>query len=52
MVKDQRVDVRIEGAVKAALQEFADKERRPLANYIAAVLADHVEAKKREAKRK
>ena len=52
MAKDERIDARVEASLKADLQAFADRERRPLANYVAAVLAEHVEARKKREARK
>jgi predicted transcriptional regulator len=42
---------RVRPSLKAALEELAEKERRPLSQYLELVLEAHVEAKRAEQKR-
>jgi hypothetical protein len=44
--------LRIRPSLKSALEAFAADARRPLANYVEMVLEDHIEAKKKEGKRR
>jgi hypothetical protein len=44
--------LRITPSLKAALEELAQADRRTLASYVELVLEAHVEAKKKEGKRR
>lgn len=52
MAKDERIDARVPAELKARLQGFADKDRRPLASYVELVLADHADDRERKEKRR
>ena len=52
MKRELPFSIRFEAELKAALQRFADKDRRSLTNYIEAVLHEHVEERERREKRK
>ena len=44
MAKTAALSLRIEPALKQALEKVAAAERRPLANYVEIVLSDHIKA--------
>lgn len=52
MAKDERIDARVSAELKARLQGFADKDRRPLASFVELVLEDYATDRERKEKRK
>jgi predicted transcriptional regulator len=46
MAKTAAISIRVEPELKAALEQLAREDRRPLASLVEKVLADFVEAKK------
>jgi hypothetical protein len=42
--RDERVQIRLAGALRAALQAEADRDSRPLASHIRKILVDHCAA--------
>lgn len=51
MTRDAAISVRVEPALKKELEELAKDDRRTLASYVEGILAAHVEAQRKKAKR-
>jgi predicted transcriptional regulator len=51
-LRNAPLGLRIRPSLKAALEELAETERRTLASYVELALEDHVEAKRKEVKRR
>ena len=47
MGKDVAISVRVEPAIKEALERLAEAEQRPVASYVRKLIVDHVEAQRK-----